>query len=116
MRTPQRESYLLFHGNWRLSLLKGEDRVRVVIGSRYVRDPSPQSSPLAGGERGINAPRRCTPSRGKFQGSAATDYVGALLMGLWILAVAVRLIWINQPYVDHWSWRQSDVAAIARNF
>src|SRR4029077_5266238 len=26
------------------------------------------------------------------------------------------LIFINQPYVDHWSWRQSDVAAIARNF
>jgi hypothetical protein len=23
---------------------------------------------------------------------------------------------INQPYIDHWSWRQSDVAAIARNF
>ena len=33
-----------------------------------------------------------------------------------ILAVAVRLIWINQAYVDHWSWRQSDVAAIARNY
>src|SRR5947199_682548 len=33
-----------------------------------------------------------------------------------ILAVAVRLIFINQPYIDHWSWRQSDVAAIARNF
>ena len=33
-----------------------------------------------------------------------------------ILAVAVRLIWINQPYVDNWSWRQSDVAAIARNY
>ena len=33
-----------------------------------------------------------------------------------ILAVAVRLIWINQPYVDEWSWRQSDVAAIARNY
>ena len=28
----------------------------------------------------------------------------------------VRLILINQPYVDHWSWRQSDVAAIAHNF
>jgi hypothetical protein len=28
----------------------------------------------------------------------------------------VRLILINQPYIDHWSWRQSDVAAIARNF
>jgi 4-amino-4-deoxy-L-arabinose transferase-like glycosyltransferase len=37
-------------------------------------------------------------------------------IALWILAVAVRLILINQPYVDHWSWRQSDVAAIARNF
>jgi 4-amino-4-deoxy-L-arabinose transferase-like glycosyltransferase len=35
---------------------------------------------------------------------------------MWIVAVAVRLILIDQPYVDHWSWRQSDVAAIARNF
>jgi 4-amino-4-deoxy-L-arabinose transferase-like glycosyltransferase len=25
-------------------------------------------------------------------------------------------MFIDQPYVDHWSWRQSDVAAIARNF
>jgi len=33
-----------------------------------------------------------------------------------ILAVAARLILIDQPYVDSWSWRQSDVAAIARNF
>jgi len=39
-----------------------------------------------------------------------------LVIGLWILAVAARLIFINQPYIDHWSWRQSDVAAIARNF
>jgi 4-amino-4-deoxy-L-arabinose transferase-like glycosyltransferase len=39
-----------------------------------------------------------------------------LVLALWILAVAARLIFINQPYVDHWSWRQSDVAAIARNF
>jgi Dolichyl-phosphate-mannose-protein mannosyltransferase len=30
--------------------------------------------------------------------------------------VAARLILIDQPFVDHWSWRQSDVAAIARNF
>jgi 4-amino-4-deoxy-L-arabinose transferase-like glycosyltransferase len=43
-------------------------------------------------------------------------YVAMLLIGLSILAVAVRLILIAQPYVDHWSWRQSDVAAIARNF
>ena len=33
-----------------------------------------------------------------------------------ILAVAVRLIWIDQPYIDNWSWRQSDVAAISRNY
>src|SRR5881397_2378882 len=39
-----------------------------------------------------------------------------LVLALWILSVAARLMFINQPYVDHWSWRQSDVAAIARNF
>jgi len=33
-----------------------------------------------------------------------------------ILAVAVRFVAIDQPYVDNWSWRQSDVAAIARNY
>jgi hypothetical protein len=38
------------------------------------------------------------------------------VVALWIFAVAVRLILIDQPYVDYWSWRQSDVAAIARNF
>jgi len=37
-------------------------------------------------------------------------------IGLWLLAVGVRLVLINQPYIDHWSWRQTDVAAIARNF
>jgi 4-amino-4-deoxy-L-arabinose transferase-like glycosyltransferase len=50
-------------------------------------------------------------------GSAQSPYYATtLLIGLWILAVAVRLILINQPFIDHWSWRQSDVAAIARNF
>jgi len=39
-----------------------------------------------------------------------------LVLALWILSVAARLMFIDQPYVDHWSWRQSDVAAIARNF
>src|SRR6266702_3987062 len=33
-----------------------------------------------------------------------------------IFAVAARLVLVNQPYIDRWSWRQSDVAAIARNF
>ena len=31
-------------------------------------------------------------------------------------AFVVRLIEIDQPFIDPWSWRQSDVAAIARNF
>jgi Dolichyl-phosphate-mannose-protein mannosyltransferase len=33
-----------------------------------------------------------------------------------VAALVVRLIGIDQPFVDPWSWRQSDVAAIARNF
>jgi 4-amino-4-deoxy-L-arabinose transferase-like glycosyltransferase len=39
-----------------------------------------------------------------------------LAIALSILAVAVRLILIDQPYIDNWSWRQSDVVAIARNY
>jgi 4-amino-4-deoxy-L-arabinose transferase-like glycosyltransferase len=39
-----------------------------------------------------------------------------LVITLSILAVALRLVLIDQPYIDRWSWRQSDVAAIARNF
>jgi 4-amino-4-deoxy-L-arabinose transferase-like glycosyltransferase len=44
------------------------------------------------------------------------NHVAKLVIAMWLLAVAMRLILINQPYIDHWSWRQSDVAAIARNF
>lgn len=33
-----------------------------------------------------------------------------------VIAVAVRFIAINQPFIDEWSWRQSDVASIARNY
>jgi len=40
----------------------------------------------------------------------------ALPAVIWAVAVGARLILIDQPFVDHWSWRQSDVAAIARNF
>src|SRR5437867_5985904 len=39
-----------------------------------------------------------------------------LVMVIGALAIAARLVLINQPYVDCWSWRQSDVAAIALNF
>jgi len=47
---------------------------------------------------------------------AATNAAPRIIFVICVFAVAVRLILINQPYVDYWSWRQSDVAAIARNF
>src|SRR5215813_3968932 len=48
----------------------------------------------------------------------ATSTGGArkILIAICLSAVATRLILINQPYIDSWSWRQSDVAAIASNF
>jgi hypothetical protein len=48
--------------------------------------------------------------------STATGGASRLAVTIAILGIAARLILINQPYVDHWSWRQSDVAAIALNF
>ena len=48
--------------------------------------------------------------------ATTTGAVPRMVIAIFLLAVAARLVVINQPYVDHWSWRQSDVAAIARNF
>jgi len=48
--------------------------------------------------------------------ATATHAAPKIVFVICLLAVAARLIFINQAYVDHWSWRQSDVAAIARNF
>src|SRR4029077_9685383 len=48
--------------------------------------------------------------------ATATDAAPGIVFVICIFAVAARLIFINQAYVDHWSLRQSDVAAIARNF
>src|SRR5882724_8081381 len=67
-------------------------------------------SPSLNADCGLNPSNRWI--FGEEQGTTSVK----LAIALWILAVAVRLILINQPYVDHWSWRQSDVAAIARNF
>jgi 4-amino-4-deoxy-L-arabinose transferase-like glycosyltransferase len=39
-----------------------------------------------------------------------------LVLFIVVAALVVRLIGIEQPFIDPWSWRQSDVAAIARNF
>src|SRR5436305_15107843 len=48
---------------------------------------------------------RCVSARAKW-----------LLFFIVLAAFAVRLIGIDQPFDDRWSWRQSDVAAIARNY
>jgi dolichyl-phosphate-mannose-protein mannosyltransferase len=48
--------------------------------------------------------------------ATTTDAAPRIVFVLCLLAVVARLVLINQPYVDHWSWRQNDVAAIARNF
>ncbi|MGH8102499.1 MAG: ArnT family glycosyltransferase, partial [Chthoniobacterales bacterium] len=39
-----------------------------------------------------------------------------IAIALSILAIVARFILIDQPFIDNWSWRESDVAAIARNF
>src|SRR5205809_5854591 len=49
-------------------------------------------------------------------GARRSYQASKLVIVICLLAVAARLILIDQAYVDHWSWRQSDVAAIARNF
>jgi 4-amino-4-deoxy-L-arabinose transferase-like glycosyltransferase len=66
----------------------------------------------AGSATGTSLARSC----GVAHRATATGETTKVLIAIWILAVAVRLVFIDQPYVDHWSWRQSDVAAIARNF
>jgi hypothetical protein len=40
----------------------------------------------------------------------------ALLFAILLCGVGVRLVRIGEPFVDAWSWRQSDVAMIAENF
>src|SRR5438876_6831701 len=79
---------------------------------------TPHLSPLPSREGGGGS-MRSRRLRGVPQTSEAArrrDHVSKLVVAIWVLAVAARLVLINQPYVDHWSWGPSDVAAIARNF
>src|SRR6059058_4180474 len=48
---------------------------------------------------------RCVSARAKW-----------FLVFIVVAAFVVRLLGIDQPFIDPWSWRQSDVAAIARNY
>jgi hypothetical protein len=38
--------------------------------------------------------------------ATATDAAPKFVIGICLLAVVARLLLIDQPYVDHWSWRQ----------
>ena len=72
--------------------------------------------PLSQGRGESPRSRYLLPSAKAFA-AAPRDYRATkFVIVIGLLAVVARLIFINQPYVDHWSWRQSDVAAIARNF
>jgi Dolichyl-phosphate-mannose-protein mannosyltransferase len=78
---------------------------------------TPHLSPLPLSEgRGGSPPSRYLLPSAKALATPCDYRATNLVIVIGILAVAARLILINQPYVDHWSWRQSDVAAIARNF
>ena len=55
-------------------------------------------------------------ARSVAQRATATGKAAKIMIVICILAVAARLVLIDEPYIDHWSWRQSDVAAIARNY
>src|SRR5438477_11130956 len=77
---------------------------------------APHLNPLPS-RKGRDGPKQKSLLRPQAFGAAPYPHYGSkVVVLLWILAVAVRLVLINQPYVDYWSWRQSDVAAIARNF
>jgi hypothetical protein len=39
-----------------------------------------------------------------------------ILLSILLLGLALRLYHVTSPYLDHHSWRQTDTAAIARNF
>jgi len=75
-------------------------------------NPLPSPEGRGGLFRSILLRRVPTP----FETARRPYRMAKLVLALWILSVAARLMFIDQPYVDHWSWRQSDVAAIARNF
>lgn len=51
-----------------------------------------------------------------FSVTSKTLHVSSGVLALAVLGVAIRLIRITQPFVDSWSWRESDVAMIAENF
>ena len=79
---------------------------------------TPHLSPLPLSEGRGESPRSRypLPSAKAFPATSRDYRAQKIVFVICILAVASRLVLINQPYVDHWSWRQSDVAAIARNF
>lgn len=61
----------------------------------------------------LTFPGRFVKTRMMFSGHDRAVKV-ACVIGF--VALAIRFVGLNQPFIDEWSWRQSDVAAIARNF
>ena len=64
---------------------------------------------------GLSACTRLTLT-GRFVKTRCVSRGKWMVLFIVVAALVVRLIGIDQPFIDPWSWRQSDVAAIARNF
>src|SRR5262249_13751360 len=64
----------------------------------------------------VHTPRRSPPSA-NYQYEPFTFATGYEKSGLVVLVgFVLRAISIDEPFVDRWSYRQSDVAMVARNF
>src|SRR5437016_13722365 len=58
---------------------------------------------------------RLTSAR-RFVKTRTMSRQNTILVFVCVAAVAVRCWKIDAPFTDSWSWRQTDVAAIARNY
>ena len=63
------------------------------------------------------APRTSRPAqRSEKAADAGKGRIDLVLIGLCVLALAVRLIGVNTPFFDLQAWRQAETAAVARNY
>src|SRR5438552_11124186 len=84
---------------------KGEGRVMVGSRSRIMpQTPHPNLLPSGQGRGGSKHSGHLHATSKRSLDARDLGHLSKMLLLLWILAVAARLILVNQPYVDHWSW------------
>jgi hypothetical protein len=62
----------------------------------------------------VSSPPGILALRGLARSRRRREWRSVLL--LLAVGLGIRLVGISQPFVDEWSWRQSDMAMIAENF